>query len=641
MQHRSTGWLSALAFVALSLSAPANEPLQYNRDIRPILSKHCFTCHGPDTAINSKAELRLDRAEAAREAGAIVPGDVAASEAIAPILSTVAEDLMPPPEAKLELSEAQKAMLKQWVAQGAKYEKHWAFIAPQRHAVPSVAGAPTSEDAFIRARLSAEGLSPRRKRQGERSSARGAGSDGVAPDHRGDRCLSGGCIAPGLRDDGGPFPERAKLCGAHDEPVAGRGALCRVRHLRLPGGPGQHGVAVAQTAIRAFEQNMPYDEFIRGQSRECLPMPRRTNTWPRLSVASIAKPTRKAACWRVRVNYVAEWHGNLRHGLSGADPGLRARCHDHKFDPVTQENYFQLSPISATSMNRVCTPVYRGDSVPQHVCVWRGRAGTARGPARGDFGKRGGCRRKRGPTPPAALRPGDRIRTERWLPGARGRPPTGFSGRRQDTQRGRRGQRGDPSPCARDCARPGGWRAALNGDNGLELATAAAAFDRYQPFSFSLWLRTPDHGARYVVFHRAWPRKTRRIAVISFSCWRASPPSAFAISGRGTRSRCRRRRFRSIPGPTVRSPMMGPLQGGSVSNLHQWCAGAADGGARRAERRPSSTSPSPMPPSRRCNWPCDFVMPDSGAAALAAPAQLQSLQSTIECAGGGVPRGEN
>ena len=104
------------------------ETVQFNRDIRPLLSNNCFLCHGPDEG-RRKAKLRLDvEVEAKKEV--IVPGDVPDSEFWARITSTDPDEMMPPPESKKQLTARQKALLKRWIEQGAKYEGHWAFLEP-------------------------------------------------------------------------------------------------------------------------------------------------------------------------------------------------------------------------------------------------------------------------------------------------------------------------------------------------------------------------------------------------------------------------------------------------------------------------------------------------------------------------------
>ncbi len=152
------------ALLPLTSSAAAPD---FNREVRPILSNNCFKCHGPDDG-SRKAELRLDVREAAlkpAESGdrAIIPGDVAASALVARIFSHDRDEQMPPPAAKKELTDAQRDILKRWIASGANYDAHWAFVAPQQGPLPAVQRADWPRnpiDQFILARLEAEGLPP-------------------------------------------------------------------------------------------------------------------------------------------------------------------------------------------------------------------------------------------------------------------------------------------------------------------------------------------------------------------------------------------------------------------------------------------------------------------------------------------------
>jgi len=126
----------AILMLAVSVGeARAVETVQFNRDIRPILADHCFHCHGPDSA-SRKAELRLDEEAAMREV--VEAGDAAASELIARIPHTDREQRMPPADAEQPLSQDEIALLTRWVEQGAKWEKHWAFVPPAVPALPQV-----------------------------------------------------------------------------------------------------------------------------------------------------------------------------------------------------------------------------------------------------------------------------------------------------------------------------------------------------------------------------------------------------------------------------------------------------------------------------------------------------------------------
>ena len=128
-------------------------PVRFNRDVRPILSQNCFACHGFDAKTRA-AELRLDIAENAYGKGesgkiAIVPGKVDESEVWRRINLTDPDDIMPPPKHHAPLTSEQREVIRRWIEQGAKYEGHWAFVKPEKPAVPVVAGAAHPIDAFV------------------------------------------------------------------------------------------------------------------------------------------------------------------------------------------------------------------------------------------------------------------------------------------------------------------------------------------------------------------------------------------------------------------------------------------------------------------------------------------------------------
>ena len=154
----------ATAVVPLTgaMADPTTGPLEYNRDIRPILSDKCFSCHGADSA-SREADLRLDQRENAIEMGAIIAGDLQASEMVARIETTDPDIVMPPPETKKALTETEKSVLKRWIEEGAEYQPHWSFIAPQKTKLPAVQKKDWIKnpiDRFILARLEREGLTP-------------------------------------------------------------------------------------------------------------------------------------------------------------------------------------------------------------------------------------------------------------------------------------------------------------------------------------------------------------------------------------------------------------------------------------------------------------------------------------------------
>jgi hypothetical protein len=168
--RRTAPLLATLLLASSPLTARAEDPLpaqvEFNRDIRPILSDTCFTCHGPDKA-KRKADLRLDLEASAKarieDHFAIVPGKPAESELIRRITTRDDEDRMPPAKAGRQLTARQVALLQRWIEQGAPWQAHWSFIPPQRTPLPAVhtgAWPRNPIDHFILARLEREGLHP-------------------------------------------------------------------------------------------------------------------------------------------------------------------------------------------------------------------------------------------------------------------------------------------------------------------------------------------------------------------------------------------------------------------------------------------------------------------------------------------------
>jgi hypothetical protein len=155
---------AAWSAAGVAVSADDSGSVGYNRDVLPILADNCFACHGFDKA-KRKAGLRLDSAaggtaELESGARAIVPGDVVKSELIARIDTDDADDVMPPRKTGKRLTAAQKATLHRWVEQGARYEPHWAFLPPVQVELPSIAGAEHPIDRLVRARLARENIAP-------------------------------------------------------------------------------------------------------------------------------------------------------------------------------------------------------------------------------------------------------------------------------------------------------------------------------------------------------------------------------------------------------------------------------------------------------------------------------------------------
>lgn len=153
-------WLSPACGWLIAADTPGQ--LDFNRDIRPILAENCFYCHGQD-GNKRQADLRLDRREAAVASGAIVPGDPAGSELLRRIQLENDEAQMPPPKSNRRLSPEQKVLLARWIESGAAYAEHWAFVPPVQTAPPAVRDEPwvrSPLDRFVLAKLEEAGLKP-------------------------------------------------------------------------------------------------------------------------------------------------------------------------------------------------------------------------------------------------------------------------------------------------------------------------------------------------------------------------------------------------------------------------------------------------------------------------------------------------
>src|SRR5262252_9485822 len=158
-----TCWCAGVLSI-LQIVSPAAETnqIQFNRDIRPILSENCYACHGPDKN-QRKAKLRLDVREVALEKEAIVPGKPDKSKLVQHILSNDPDEIMPPPKTQKTLTLEQKELLKGWIAAGANYEPHWAYIVPRRPATPVVRNSSWVRnpiDAFILRTLEEKNIRP-------------------------------------------------------------------------------------------------------------------------------------------------------------------------------------------------------------------------------------------------------------------------------------------------------------------------------------------------------------------------------------------------------------------------------------------------------------------------------------------------
>lgn len=328
-----------------------NETVSYNFDVRPILSDKCFACHGPD-AKKREAGLRLDVAGSAYaklkdgHGFAIVPGNPEASEVYKRITSVDPNYQMPTPESHLGLlTENEIGLLKKWIDQGAKYEQHWAFVAPRKSALPEVEDTswPKNEiDYFTLSKMEENGLEPSEEASREQLIKR------LSLD------LTG--LAPSLAiqqkfDKDGSEKSYEKIV---DELIAQKSygekmALYWLDIGRFADSFGyQNDNARTQWpwrdwVINAFNRNMRYDQFITWQlAGDMLPNASKEQV---LATAFLRNHKYNEEAGIIAEEYRIEYNLDKTKTFSSGLIGLTvecAQCHDHKYDPISQEDYYRL-----------------------------------------------------------------------------------------------------------------------------------------------------------------------------------------------------------------------------------------------------------------------------------------------------------
>src|SRR5262245_25838455 len=338
--------LLVAAFDSLAWSAePAR--VNFSRDVLPILSENCFVCHGPDPN-NRKADLRLDTKEGALRTKdpIIVPGKSGESELILRVTSDDDEERMPPPKSNRQITPAQIDLLKRWIEEGAVWGKHWAYESPQRPPVPVVknAGWPINPiDRFVLARLEQEGLSPSPVAAKETLIRRVTlDLTGLPPTPEE--------IDAFLRNESvqayETLVDRLLKSPHYGERMAWEW-LDAARYADTNGYQGDPTRSMwfwRDWVIDALNKNMPFDQFTVEQlAGDLLPGPTRSQL---IATGFHRNHMINGEGGRIaeesRVDYVqdrVETTGTVWMGLTFNC----CRCHDHKFDPFTQREYYQLS----------------------------------------------------------------------------------------------------------------------------------------------------------------------------------------------------------------------------------------------------------------------------------------------------------
>ena len=332
-----------------AMAEPAIKEVDFARDIQPILANHCWNCHGRDDT-SRQADLRLDIREVAIERSAIDPGNEATSEIISRIHTSDPELLMPPASYKKPLTDHQKEMLGKWIREGAPYKRHWAFDPPIAVAIPSPAIGQQLEpvwnsnpiDAFVLERLEQEQLKP------------AALADRATLLRRLSLDLTG--LPPTLQeleqfeqDDSNDAYERVVDRLLASKRYAERMAMNWLDLARYADTNGYNNDQERTMwpwrdwVIQAYDSNMPLDQFILEQLAGDL-VPNATLD-QQVATAFLRNHGNNTEGGIVPEEYRVEYVADRVHTAATVFLGLSmqcARCHDHKFDPISQAEYYQF-----------------------------------------------------------------------------------------------------------------------------------------------------------------------------------------------------------------------------------------------------------------------------------------------------------
>ncbi len=383
----------------------ADDAILYNRDIRPILTDMCFPCHGPDSAAR-KGDYRLDRRDDAIGKKVIVPGKPDESEMMRRILSVDEDVVMPPPAIKKTLTAKQKELLKKWIAGGAEYQSHWSFIAPIRPELPKVkneAWAKNPIDRFVLAKLEAAGLTPATEAD-RRTLARRVSLDvtGLPPSIE--------LVDEFVADQSPNAYEKlidklmtSKQWGEH----RGRYWLDAARYADT------HGIhfdnfremwTYRDWVINAFNRNMPFDQFTVEQLAGDM-LPNKTldqEIASGFNRCNITTNEGGSIAEEVLVSYTRDRTETVSQVWMGLTAGC-AVCHDHKFDPISQREFYSLAAFfnnttqAAMDGNIPNTPPIitvpkpedreKWDAVSASLKEMRGKLDARKKDARGEYDK--------------------------------------------------------------------------------------------------------------------------------------------------------------------------------------------------------------------------------------------------------------
>ena len=341
-------FVGCLSVSSLSVApTSAKSSIDFNRDVRPILSDKCYSCHGPDEE-HREADLRLDVAEEAvadRDGTqAILPGDALQSEVWLRITSEDPDELMPPADSHKSLTPEEIELVRRWIDEGAKWQSHWAFASPAEPAVPA---ASNPIDHFVRLAVAEQGLAPVPKAD-RRTLARRLAFDltGLPPAFEEVQAF-----LDSTESDAYEHLVEHYLASPH---FGEKMAIFWLDLVRFADTCGIHGDQPQQHApyrdyvIQAFNDNMPFDQFtIEQLAGDLLPKP--TNKQKIASGYNRLNMTTEEGGAQPK-EYIAKYAADRVRNVSSVWLGVTmacCECHDHKFDPFTTREFYEMSAFFA------------------------------------------------------------------------------------------------------------------------------------------------------------------------------------------------------------------------------------------------------------------------------------------------------
>ena len=336
------------------LSAQAQQHMRFDHDVRPILSNHCWSCHGPDE-VSRQAGLRLDLQDSATvpaESGhiAIVPGKPAESELIARINSHDTDVQMPPASAKKPITEKQKLILQQWIEQGAEFTSHWAWTRPARPTVPEVKKSSwpkNAVDAFVLKRLEEQHLQPSEEADPHVWLRRVTFDlTGLPPSLEELNAFEDRLKTVAKEDVYSEVVERLLQSSRHGERMAMQW-LDAARYADTNGYNNDETRTMwpwRDWVIKAFTDGMPYDQFLTEQlAGDLLP---NASVSQKVATGFSRNHVLTTEGGIFEEEYHVEYVADRVHTTATVFLAMSlqcARCHDHKYDPLTQKEYYQFA----------------------------------------------------------------------------------------------------------------------------------------------------------------------------------------------------------------------------------------------------------------------------------------------------------